>query len=68
MAFLLHYFLLASFAWMLAEGVYLYFAVIKVFNDGKTKIFYYLGGAWIGPLVVVIVTGTINIEWYGTPE
>ena len=67
MAIILHYFLLASFAWMLTEGLYLYFAVIKVFNDGKTKLWYYFVGAWVAPMVVVTVTAAVNIEWYGTP-
>ena len=30
-AVLLHYFLLVSFMWMLMEGVFLYFALVKVF-------------------------------------
>ena len=30
-AVLLHYFFLVSFMWMLMEGVFLYFALIKVF-------------------------------------
>lgn len=53
---------------MLTEGLYLYFAVIKVFNDGKTKLWYYFVGAWVAPMVVVIVTAAVNIEWYGNPE
>ena len=39
-AVLLHYFFLVSFMWMLMEGVFLYFALIKVFiTDTKQYIF-----------------------------
>jgi len=31
-AALLQYFLMASFCWMLAEGIYLYLLVVKVYN------------------------------------
>ena len=38
-AVLLHYFFLVSFMWMLMEGVFLYFALVKVFiTDAKRYI------------------------------
>ncbi|XP_057312360.1 adhesion G-protein coupled receptor D1-like [Hydractinia symbiolongicarpus] len=67
-AYLLHYFYLASFCWMLVEGLYLYFAVIKVFSDGKIYLRWYFLFAWGFPALVVIVTGATSHKWYGTEE
>ena len=41
-AALLHYFFTAVFAWMLCEGIMLYFLLVKVFNTGlgQRKLFY----------------------------
>ncbi len=36
-AVLLHYFFLTSFMWMLMEGVFLYFALVKVFMTNTKK-------------------------------
>ena len=33
----LHYFLLATFAWMLVEGIHVYLMLVKVFETGITE-------------------------------
>ena len=46
MAALLHYFLLAMFAWMLCEGILLYLLLVRVFGGAaqeSLKYFYALG-------------------------
>lgn len=42
---MLHYFYLASFGWMLCEGLHLYTMVVKVFNL-SSKIYHYIVIAW----------------------
>ena len=54
-ASLLHYFLLATFAWQLVEGIHLYLMIVKVFYNTKIIWFYY-PFAWGLPLVIVAVT------------
>ena len=41
-AVLLHYFYLASFGWMLLEGVYLYIMVVEVFASTVKLLYLYL--------------------------
>ena len=39
-----HYFLSASFCWMLAEGIHIYNKIVRVFSNKKySKVFYVLG-------------------------
>ena len=39
-----HYFLSASFCWMLAEGIHIYNKIVRVFSNKKyNKVFYVLG-------------------------
>ena len=44
MAVLLHYLFLASFLWMLLEGVYLYVLIVEVFST--VKVWYLYVFAW----------------------
>ena len=55
MAALLQYFFTAVFAWMLCEGLVLYFLLVKVFNTGlgERKLFY-LGLGWGKNLMVCL--------------
>ena len=40
-AALIQYFLMAAFCWMLVEGIFLYFFVVKVYNiNNKMKMYY----------------------------
>ena len=39
-----HYFLSASFCWMLAEGIHIYNKIVRVFSNKKyNKVFFVLG-------------------------
>ena len=44
-ATLIQYFLMAAFCWMLIEGIYLYFFVVKVYNI-NTKMYMYHVISW----------------------
>ena len=44
-AALMQYFLMAAFCWMLIEGIYLYFFVVKVYNI-NTKMYMYHVISW----------------------
>ena len=44
-AVLMQYFLMAAFCWMLIEGIYLYFFVVKVYNI-NTKMYMYHVISW----------------------
>ncbi|XP_022778437.1 adhesion G protein-coupled receptor E3-like, partial [Stylophora pistillata] len=44
-AALLQYFLMASFCWMLVDGIYIYLFVVKVYSI-TDKIYYYHGFCW----------------------
>ena len=44
-AALMQYFLMAAFCWMLIEGIYLYFFVVKVYNI-NTKMYMYHVTSW----------------------
>ena len=41
-AALMQYFLMAAFCWMLVEGMYLYFLVVKVYNINNKMNMYYV--------------------------
>jgi len=41
----LQYFLMAAFCWMLVEGIYLYFLVVKVYNI-EHKMYLYHVTSW----------------------
>ena len=44
-AALMQYFLMASFCWMLVEGIYIYLFVVKVYNISD-KMYRYHGFCW----------------------
>ncbi|XP_067829252.1 adhesion G protein-coupled receptor E2-like isoform X2 [Heptranchias perlo] len=64
----LHYLFLACFAWMLLEGVQLYFMVVKVFNAKslRPKYMYLFGYGF--PLIVVAVSAAVYARGYGTDK
>lgn len=65
-AWFLHYFLLASFTWMGLEGVNMYYALVKVFNDNISH--YMLKFSLVGwgvPMIVVIIVIAIDKDNYG---
>ncbi|XP_026873206.2 adhesion G protein-coupled receptor L4 [Electrophorus electricus] len=63
---LLHYFFLASFAWMCIEGIHLYLIVVGViYNKGFLHRNFYIFG-YGSPAVVVAISVTLGYKYYGT--
>ncbi|RMX55995.1 hypothetical protein pdam_00016397 [Pocillopora damicornis] len=54
-AALMQYFLMTAFCWMLIEGIYLYFFVVKVYNI-NTKMYMYYVISWGLPLIMVAMS------------
>jgi len=53
-AVLLHYFYLASFGWMMLEGVFLYIMIVEVFSTVNLRCMYLF--AWGYPIIPVIIS------------
>ncbi|KAL9962449.1 hypothetical protein ACROYT_G031553 [Oculina patagonica] len=53
-AVLLHYFYLASFGWMLLEGVFLYIMIVEVFSTVNMRYLYLF--AWGYPVIPVVIS------------
>uniref|UniRef100_A0A8D0H275 Adhesion G protein-coupled receptor L4 n=1 Tax=Sphenodon punctatus TaxID=8508 RepID=A0A8D0H275_SPHPU len=67
-AVLLHYFLLAAFAWMCIEGIHLYLIVVGViYNKGFLHKNFYIFG-YVSPAVVVGISAALGYKYYGTTE
>eukprot|EP00043_Microstomoeca_roanoka_P029686 m.22769 g.22769 ORF g.22769 m.22769 type:complete len:445 (-) comp9368_c0_seq2:113-1447(-) len=68
----LHYFLLATFLWMLLEGVHLYKTFVVVFQNGPSNGSIhkrYALAAYSIPAIIVIVTGALlGQDAYGTGD
>uniref|UniRef100_A0A8D0EGW0 Adhesion G protein-coupled receptor L4 n=1 Tax=Strix occidentalis caurina TaxID=311401 RepID=A0A8D0EGW0_STROC len=65
---LLHYFLLAAFAWMCIEGIHLYLIVMGViYNKGFLHKNFYVFG-YVSPAVVVGISAALGYKYYGTTE
>ncbi|XP_071772292.2 adhesion G protein-coupled receptor G4a [Centroberyx gerrardi] len=63
----LHYFLLASFAWMGLEAVHMYFALVKVFNVYvPSYILKFCAVGWGIPLVIISLVLAIDKDAYGS--
>ncbi|XP_054648784.1 adhesion G-protein coupled receptor G6 isoform X2 [Dunckerocampus dactyliophorus] len=66
-AAVLHYFLLASFAWMGLEAVHMYFALVKVFNTYvPSYILKFCVVGWGVPLLLVCLVLAIDKDAYGS--
>ncbi|XP_066023901.1 adhesion G-protein coupled receptor D1-like [Pocillopora verrucosa] len=71
-AALMQYFLMASFCWMLVEGIYIYLFVVKVYNITDKK-YRYHGFCWGLPSIIVVVclgiaTGNDGTETFVNDE
>ncbi|KAF7243373.1 Adhesion G protein-coupled receptor L4 [Varanus komodoensis] len=65
---LLHYFLLAAFAWMCIEGIHLYVIVVGViYNKGFLHKNFYIFG-YVSPAVVVVISAALGYKYYGTTD
>ncbi|CAH3150584.1 unnamed protein product, partial [Pocillopora meandrina] len=71
-AALMQYFLMASFCWMLVEGIYIYFFVVKVYNitDEMHRYHYFCWGlpAIIVAVSLVIAAGNDGIKTFVNDE
>ncbi|KAM7441329.1 hypothetical protein ABFA07_009618 [Porites harrisoni] len=67
-AVLLHYLYTASFTWMCAEGLHLYFKIVTAFNLHRIKMIYYVILGWGFPVVVVGISATTRIKGYGATD
>ncbi|XP_078359561.1 adhesion G protein-coupled receptor L3-like [Oculina patagonica] len=55
----LFFFFLCVFSWMLAEGLHIYFMVVRVFDSGRGRKLYYLLIGWGFPLTVTAIVVAI---------
>ncbi|XP_074646025.1 uncharacterized protein LOC141902276 [Tubulanus polymorphus] len=62
---LIHYFYVATFAWLWIEGLYIFYAVTSGVTKGRIKC--YIPFAWGIPLIIVCATAGVNVEAYGSP-
>ncbi|XP_048845272.1 adhesion G protein-coupled receptor L2-like isoform X2 [Brienomyrus brachyistius] len=63
---ILHFFFLASFAWMCLEGVQLYLMLVDVFeSEYSRKKYYYISG-YLVPAIVVGISAAVDYRSYGT--
>uniref|UniRef100_A0A8C1RQY2 Adhesion G protein-coupled receptor L2a n=1 Tax=Cyprinus carpio TaxID=7962 RepID=A0A8C1RQY2_CYPCA len=65
---ILHYFFLASFAWMCLEGVQLYLMLVDVFESEYSRRRYFYMAGYILPAVVVGVSAAVDYRSYGTKK
>ncbi|XP_016137587.1 adhesion G protein-coupled receptor L2 [Sinocyclocheilus grahami] len=63
---ILHYFFLASFAWMCLEGVQLYLMLVEVFESEYSRRRYFYITGYLLPAVVVGVSAAVDYRSYGT--
>ena len=61
----LHYLLLASFAWMLVEGIDVYLMLVKVFDTGRSMTVYFYAIGYGAPAFIVILS-VIIVEASGS--
>ncbi|KAM9475724.1 adhesion G protein-coupled receptor D2 [Clarias gariepinus] len=61
---LLHLFFLASFCWMLVEGLLLWSKVVSVNISEDRRMRFYYGLGWGLPVVIVSVTLTVSLKKY----
>ncbi|XP_056590554.1 adhesion G protein-coupled receptor L2 isoform X11 [Triplophysa dalaica] len=65
---ILHYFFLASFAWMCLEGVQLYLMIVEVFESEYSRRRYFYMAGYLLPAVVVGVSAAVDYRSYGTKK
>ena len=68
MAVLLHYFILASFGWMMIEGVILYYRMVKVYNTHMPSRFLWKASifSWGLPLLPILALLIYDKSFYGS--
>ena len=63
----MQYFLMAAFCWMLIEGIYLYFFVVKVYNI-NTKMCMYHVISWGKFIILKLALVTVIMHAFGSPN
>ncbi|XP_072177013.1 uncharacterized protein [Diadema setosum] len=66
MAGTMYFFFMASFCWMMIEGLQLYTQVVVVFNQESSKMRLYLAGGWGVPLIMTIIVVGSTHKTIGT--
>ncbi|XP_019848861.1 PREDICTED: adhesion G protein-coupled receptor L2-like [Amphimedon queenslandica] len=61
---LLHYFFLASFCWMLCEGIMLYLLLVVVFSRLAKRWYFFFAIGWVTPLIPVSITMPVHYDKY----
>ena len=68
----LHYLFLASFAWMLVEGIDVYLMLVKVFDTGRSMVTYFYAIGYGSPALIVVLSVIIveasGRHGYGTED
>ncbi|XP_068722435.1 adhesion G protein-coupled receptor L3-like isoform X2 [Montipora capricornis] len=67
-AILLHFFFTASFSWMCLEAIHLFTKIVSVFHAPDIRMRYYLLVGWGLPAVIVIISVSVDVKGYTTPE
>ncbi|XP_042573671.1 adhesion G protein-coupled receptor L2-like isoform X8 [Cyprinus carpio] len=62
----LHFFFLATFAWMCLEAVQLFLMLVEVFESEFSRRKYYYASGYLFPCVVVGISAAIDYKSYGT--
>ncbi|XP_072018169.1 adhesion G-protein coupled receptor D1-like [Amphiura filiformis] len=64
-AILLHYAYLATFCWMLVEGIHLYRLIVIVYGNERNLKWLYIIVGWVVPLPIVCISAGIRHTHYG---
>ncbi|XP_071954829.1 adhesion G protein-coupled receptor L3-like isoform X2 [Antedon mediterranea] len=67
-AICLHFFLMAVFSWMLVEGIYLHFKLLRRTAVNKSKLPYYILIGWGIPVITVAFTVGFALDGYGSDK
>ncbi|XP_025110170.1 adhesion G protein-coupled receptor L1-like [Pomacea canaliculata] len=62
----LHYFFLASFLWMLLEGVHIVLMLVQVFDASRSRLPYYYATAYAPPFLIIAISAGLYHQGYGT--
>ena len=61
---ILHFTFLSVFGWMLAEGINLYFKIVKVYGAEKNRMPLYIFLGYGIPAATVIISGAVKFDSY----
>jgi len=67
-AIILHYFFIASFAWMCVEAIHLFTKIVSVFNMQAIRMRHYFALGWGIPAVIVIISVSVDYDKYSTSK